>query len=281
MKKNKTASMGGASSVFAAGDWPSPSTPMNLSSVASHSGLHRSTFVRAIRAIEAGEDPQCRIPQVKRIAKLFADAGGPGALVYASRVIEIFGETPERVAPECEVPDAASPPKKQPVRERFGKREAALIRRIPDEEIRRRLQEAIAGLAASNNKANRGRLEALVAAMDKRELPLPQVRLAGGLDLRDIRAFASFGEFMGRAGPGDGAAWVFVLTASGRPVDIDSARQEDLAGGTIAVLTRDEYLAELAASDRNGKDAKRAESERSEIEAVFEKGRAARSRRTP
>lgn len=138
---------------------------------------------------------------------------------------------------------------KAAVRDRFGKKEAARMRKLSDDNLAALLRSAIDDLRKSNTAAHRERIEEAVAAMRRRKMDVPQI-VVRGLSIermkRDSTLFSTIGDFLSASPQGSGQTWLFVRVAGGRPVDLLTASTDEIEHGILEALTLEEYLEALA-----------------------------------
>lgn len=259
---------------------------MSLSEVAACSGISYDTLLRAVKAADSHVDRKFKNPQAARIGLIFSELGGATVRVLASKILPVFGGEPE--GPPAGSPDGAAEDSKpargepdeaegsgpqKPARDRFGKKEAVRMRSLPEKSLAALLRSAVKDLGEANTAARRERLEAAVDAMKRRGLDVPQI-VVRGVSIermrRDLVLFADLGSFLAGSPPGSGQRWLFVRSRSGRPVDLFSASEDELALDLLEALTVDAYLEAFRAALSDERAAAAAETERKEIESFLD-----------
>lgn len=159
---------------------------------------------------------------------------------------------------------------KAAVRDRFGKKEAARMRALSDDNLAALLRSAIDDLRKSNTAAHRERIEEAVAAMRRRKMDVPQI-VVRGLSIermkRDSTLFSTIGDFLSASPQGSGQTWLFVRVAGGRPVDLLTASTDEIEQGILEALTLEEYLEAMAGALADERAMAVALREQAEIEA--------------
>lgn len=159
---------------------------------------------------------------------------------------------------------------KAAVRDRFGKKEAARMRELSDDNLAALLRSAIDDLRESNTAAHRERIEAAVAAMRRRKMDVPQI-VVRGLSIermkRDSTLFSTIGDFLSASPQGSGQTWLFVRVAGGRPVDLLTASADEIEQGVLEAMTLEEYLDAMAIALADERAMAVALREQAEIEA--------------
>lgn len=161
---------------------------------------------------------------------------------------------------------------KAAVRDRFGKKEAARMRELSDDNLAALLRSAIEDLRESNTAAHRERIEAAVAAMRRRKMDVPKI-VVRGLSIermkRDSTLFSTIGDFLSASPQGSGQTWLFVRIAGGRPVDLLTASADEIEHGVLEALTLEEYLDAMCSTFADERSREAALREQSEIEAFL------------
>ena len=225
--------------------WPHPSTVLNLAKVAKLTGISVSTYKKAITNIMAGKPHGSRYPQVGEVAQLFSGMHGFSTLIYASRIIEIFGEEPRRLKEDVdaiEVPPEPKVFKFDPYR--FMKHERGGMKKLTEPELEARLRDETEKYKKSACIATIQRIEALVETMNSKGYTIPMI-VVRNKNVKDIKAFASLYDFLGSALPNE--AWIFLRIPGKRIIDVLSADDDDERYGELVLLTLSEYCLELMA----------------------------------
>lgn len=203
--------------------WPHPDEPVSLTRAARLLGVDRSTLERRVADILAGGKPRSTRKDVAECAEVYAASReGVAAKPPASKLMKAVGVDPSDF---LHLPPPDKAPKER--RYRLGRKEIEVWRSMPPHILNKEIRDAWLEMVEHETKNRKRRVLEIAEVMLSKLLPMPEKWITP----ESVVVFASMADWAARDRAG--AVWPFILTKSGRPMDLLGAKGAALRGEVV------------------------------------------------